>query len=42
MMNDYRDDINDNEATAEEVKERSKHLLSLIHYKQTDWYENEI
>ena len=42
MMNDYRDAINDNKATAEEVKERSKYLLALIPYKQTDWCKNEI
>ena len=42
LMDDYRDAINDNEATAEEVKERSEYLLSLIPYKQTNWCENEI
>ena len=42
MMDDYRDAIDEDGATAEEVKKRSEYLLSLIPYKQTDWCENEI
>ena len=42
MMDDYRDAIDEDGATAEEVKKRSEYLLSLIPYKQTDWSENEI
>jgi hypothetical protein len=37
MMDDYRDAIDDNDATVEEVKERAAYLLSLIPHKPAKW-----
>jgi len=41
MMNDYRDAIDDNDATIEEVKEHAAYLLSLIPQNPTAWSEED-
>jgi len=41
MMDDYRDAIDDNDATVEEVKEKAAYLLSLIPCKPADWSEED-
>ena len=41
MMDDYRDAIDDNDATVEEVKERAAYLLSLIPQKPAAWSEED-
>lgn len=41
MMDDYRDAIDDNDATVEEVKEHAAYLLSLIPCKPTAWSEED-
>ena len=41
MMDDYRDAIDANDATTEEVKERAAYMLSLIPHKPADWSEED-
>jgi len=41
MMDDYRDAIDDNKVTTEEVKERAAYMLSLIPQKPAEWSEDE-
>ena len=41
MMDDYRDAIDDNKATTEEVKERAAYMLSLIPQKPAEWREDD-
>ena len=41
MMNDYRDAIDDNDATIEEVKKHAAYLLSLIPQNPTGWSEED-